>query len=350
MNKKLPNIKEDLQELEKMLHQTKDSDKKLRLNMLFLLKSQECKTRIAVAKSIGVSRNTIGRWLSQYEQGGISQLLKKQSPGRPKGQRTLPEEVFESLREKLKDPKGFASYIDVQSWIHKEHGIHVLYWTLYKIIRSEFQGKPKVPRKSHKKQNPKELASFRDGFSEKLNSIVKTKRPDSIRFFAQDESRFGLMPVIRRRITIKGVKPIQKVHLSFENYYIYGAVEPTTGDSFFLEMPYLNSDCFQLFLNDFSMSYPESFIVMLTDNGAFHSAKKLVIPDNIMLLFIPPYCPELNPIERLWQDIKDELSRGLSETLDELRDAVAKILVKYSFQDIASLTGYPFFVDAVNAL
>ena len=89
---------------------------------------------------------------------------------------------------------------------------------------------------------------------------------------------------------------------------------------------------------------------MPLDNGAFHKAKKLVIPDNIMLLFIPPYSPELNPIERLWQDIKDEISCSLYETLDELKEAVAEVLRKYSHQDIASLTGYQYIVDAVNAL
>lgn len=350
MNKRIPDIKENIVELEKLLHQTRDSDKKLRLNMLFLLKNQECKTRIAVAKRVGVGRNTIGRWLSQYEQGGIDQLLNKQSPGCPKGQRTLAEEVYSSLNEKLKESSGFASYIDIQSWVKQEHGMEVSYSTLYKIIRREFQAKPKVPRKSHKDQNEKEVGKFRNGFTDQLNSLVKDKQATSVRVFVQDESRFGLIPIIRRRITLKGVKPIQKVQHKFDNYYVYGAVEPISGDNFFLELPDLNSDCFQLFLDEFHDSYPDDFIIMLLDNGAFHKAKKLVIPDNIVLLFIPPYSPELNPIERLWQDIKDEISWFLYETLDELKEAVARVLRKYSHQDIASLTGYQYLVDAVNAL
>jgi transposase len=77
VNKKIPEIKKSVNELEKTLHQTRDADKKLRLNMLLLLRSQESETRIAVAKSLGVSRNTIGRWLSQYEQGGMEALLNK---------------------------------------------------------------------------------------------------------------------------------------------------------------------------------------------------------------------------------------------------------------------------------
>jgi transposase len=165
-----------------------------------------------------------------------------------------------------------------------------------------------------------------------------------------DETRLGLMPIIRRRITLKGVKPIQQVHLMFENYYIYGAVEPTTGDSFFLELPHLNSDWFQIFLDEFSMNYKDDFLLMLLDNGLFHKAKKLVIPSNVLFLFLPPYSPELSPIERLWQDVKDKLSFWLYETLAEHKNAVGNILNSYSFDDIASLTGYSYIVNAVNAL
>jgi hypothetical protein len=280
----------------------------------------------------------------------MQSLLEKQSPGCPKGQRTIPKEVYNSLAEKLKESSGFASYIDIQSWVKQEHDTEASYSTLYKIVRRELQAKLKVPRKSHKEQDEKEVAEFRKGFSDQLISLAKAKEPSSIRVFVQDESRFGLMPIIRRRITIKGVKPIQKVQHKFENYYVYGAVEPISGDSFFLEMPYLDSECFQIFLYEFHASYPDDFIIMPLDNGAFHKAKKLVIPDNILLLFIPPYSPELNPIERLWQDIKDEISCCVYETLDELREAVAEVLRRYSHQDIASLTGYQYIVDAVNAL
>ena len=146
------------------------------------------------------------------------------------------------------------------------------------------------------------------------------------------------------------MKPIQPVQHSFENYYLYGAVEPTTGESFFLELPALNSECFQIFLEHFSVEYAESVCLMVLDNGAFHKAKHLVIPKNMVFLFLPPYAPELNPIERLWQDIKERLALPLFETLDDLKQAVAEILQRYSVQAIASLTGYQYLVRAIYAL
>ena len=127
-----------------------------------------------------------------------------------------------------------------------------------------------------------------------------------------------------------------------------------------MELPHLNSDCFQIFLSvlpllggtrdEFSMNYKDDFLLMLLDNGLFHKAKKLVIPYNVLFLFLPPYSPELSPIEHLWQDVKDKLSFWLYETLAEHKNAVGNILNSYSFDDIASLTGYSYIVNAVNAL
>ena len=91
------------------------------------------------------------------------------------------------------------------------------------------------------------------------------------------------MPTTRRRITAKGVKPIQKVQFQFESYYLYGAVDPLTGENFFLELPYLNGDCFQVFLNELSIFYGDDFMIMLTDNASAHTAKELVMPDNVFV-------------------------------------------------------------------
>ena len=170
-----------------------------------------------------------------------------------------------------------------------------------------------------------------------------------MRIFVQDESRFGLLPVLRRRITIKGVKPLLPIQHVFENYYLYGAIEPKSGDSFFLEMPYLNSDCFQIFLDQFAINYFDSLNILILDNGAFHKARKLRIPKNLLLLFLPPYCPELNPIERFWQDVKDQIAGQIFATLEMLKDRVADILNSYLNAKISTLTGFPYILHAINA-
>ena len=127
-----------------------------------------------------------------------------------------------------------------------------------------------------------------------------------------------------KKITAQGVKAVGAVQWQFEAYYLYGAVAPDTGESLFLEFPYLNGDCFQIFLDKLSGNNPDNFNVIQLDNGAFHLSQTLQIPENIILLFQPPHTPEVNPIERLWKEIKKALKWECFQSLDELRKAVWK--------------------------
>jgi putative transposase len=169
-----------------------------------------------------------------------------------------------------------------------------------------------------------------------------------VQVFAQDETRLGLQPLIRRRITACGVQPVATVWQRFDNFYLFGAVEPLTGDSFFLELPLLNSAMFQLWLDDFARTFAASFNILVLDNGAFHTAKVLRWPANVAAVPLPPYSPELNPIERLWRDLKDQLAGTVSKNLDALSDTVCCLMQNYSHAILKSLTGFAYFVQAVQ--
>lgn len=169
-----------------------------------------------------------------------------------------------------------------------------------------------------------------------------------VKVFAQDETRLGLLPIVRRRITACGVQPVRIVTHQFANFYLYGAVEPTTGESFFLELPSLNSSTFQLWVDGFRAAFPDSYNIVVLDKGAFHKAKVVQWPPNVVPLFLPPYSPELNPIERLWRDLKDRLADHLCQTLEALSDAVCTIIQGYAEARLKSLTGFDYFVQAVE--
>jgi putative transposase len=81
---------------------------------------------------------------------------------------------------------------------------------------------------------------------------------------------------------------------------------------------------------------------------AAHQAYDLAIPENVAILFQPPYSPQVNPIERLWQAIKKEMKWELFDNLDELRDSLKKILDKLTVQDIISLTKWQFLVEGLS--
>ncbi len=104
-----------------------------------------------------------------------------------------------------------------------------------------------------------------------------------------------------------------------ENFYLYGAVEPATGESFFYEFSHLDSSCFQSFLNHFSQQFPDSLNLLQLDNGSFHKSLALNWQENVLPIFQPAHSPELNPIERLWEHFKQALRWENCNNLEQLR-------------------------------
>ena len=187
-------------------------------------------------------------------------------------------------------------------------------------------------------------------FQQQVEAVISEKQSPSIRLFCQDESRFGILPTVQRRITASGVKPVAVVDYQYDWFYLYGAVEPLTGDGFFPELPRLTGECFQIFIDELSATFPHTLNAMVLDNGRFHRAKSLVIPDNVVLIFLPPYSPELNPIERLWQDIKQKLFSRTYQTLDQMQQQLSEILGNFPKSAIAKITSFSYFLNADNAI
>ena len=161
-----------------------------------------------------------------------------------------------------------------------------------------------------------------------------------------------------QKITRAGVKPKQILQWYYSYYYIYGLIDPLKGRSFFYEFSHFNSDCLAAFFEQFSQVYSQEIHIIQLDNAPVHTAHKLIVPDNVILFFqpvrsldfksracgrahsAPPYCPELNPIERVWQYIKQQLKNLFFTSLDDVKYKVANILNSLSEDVIHSLTGW----------
>lgn len=165
-----------------------------------------------------------------------------------------------------------------------------------------------------------------------------------------DESRLGLQTIRRRRLTARGIKPVGPCQPAFKNCYLYGAVAPRSGDGYFLGLPTLTADHFQVFLDAFARARPDTLNVLLVDNSRCHTAHDLQIPQNVILLFQPPYAPELNPAERVWEALKDELAWQCFPDLPALQARVVELVQEWDAAMLRSLTAYPFIMDAINAL
>jgi transposase len=149
-----------------------------------------------------------------------------------------------------------------------------------------------------------------------------------------------------KSLTARGVKPICQFQQVFKSTYLFGAFSPINGDSLELILPSCNGDNFQIFMNTLSDKNPEEFKIMVLDNGAFHKAKKLNIPENIALVFLPPYSPELNPAEKMWAKYKRQFSNLLFDSLEKLENFMCQLVVNTTTNEINSICRYSYiFLD-----
>ena len=126
---------------------------------------------------------------------------------------------------------------------------------------------------------------------------------------------------------------------------LFGAFSPINGDKFLIELPFCNADTFQKYLNEFSKHNPDEFKIMVLDNGAFHKAKALIIPDNIALIFLPPYSPELNPAEKIWAHLKRSFTNRLFNALDELSIFIEETTNDLTAKTIISICSFSYIFN-----
>ena len=165
----------------------------------------------------------------------------------------------------------------------------------------------------------------------------------------QDEAGFGRINKPKYCWCEKGVRPSVPCHHIREYYYAFGAVEPRTGENFFLVLPQCNTVCMNVFLRDLSKEYPNDIILLCCDGAAWHKSGTLEIPENIVLFHIPPYTPEMNPIEQIWKDIRkrgfrNEVFASLAKVMDRLCDTICTL----TNQTVSSITGRDWIIRLFN--
>lgn len=344
-------IVESVENLQVMLKQQKRILEYNKVLMLYLFKTEQVQTVREVAKMFGKSEPTIHRWLAQYRKGGIDNLLtNRQTVGRPK---KFSVETVARIQRELRDPEGFSSYKEVDLWLRVVQEIQSSYGALYRLIRYDLKSKLKVARPRSVAQKEGSINFFKNTLNKQLESLLeknseKLKKYSKVSFWCSDETRMGLHTIQRRKLTLCGVKPEGKQKWDFDYFWLYGAIDPKEGRSLFFEFSHLDKVCFSEYLALLSQAYSEELLIVQVDNAPSHISNELEIPENIILLFQPPYCPEVNPIERLWEYIKNFLAWDIFFNLEELRIKVANVLSSLTNKIVAFLTGWSWILHSLS--
>ena len=175
----------------------------------------------------------------------------------------------------------------------------------------------------------------------------KKCQPNSnVRLMFQDEAGFGRINKPKRCWCKKGIRPTVPCHHIREYRYAYGVVEPATGEKFFLVLPNCDTICMNVFLAELSREYADDTILMVCDGAAWHRSKGIVVPENIQLINIPPYTPEMNPIEQVWKQLRsmgfrNEVFKTLNHVIDRLCDTIRQL----SSDTVKSITARQWILD-----
>ena len=164
-----------------------------------------------------------------------------------------------------------------------------------------------------------------------------------------DEARFGRMNRPRPCWAPHGVRPQVASQLIREYIYLYGAVCPQDGSCVYLIMPTSNTACFQSFLNVLSRRFARQDILLVLDGAPNHRCRDLRVPDNVSLLFLPPYAPELNPKENLWDEIREKIFKNyalksINAVHRKLEEAI--LYIERNPKLVRSITSYPCIVKS----
>ena len=142
---------------------------------------------------------------------------------------------------------------------------------------------------------------------------------------------------------IAGIRTPVKIKLGYKNFYLYSAINPRAGKEFTLLLPNVNIDCMNVFLEELSKVNQDQKMLIIMDGAGWDKSDKLSIPNNIKNIILPPYSPELNPAEKLWQYIKDHtIKNRIYKTLRELENAVCRFVKALTPEIIGSVCGVSY--------
>ena len=284
-----------LEEVEIVHESTPSRKHSIRLFAIRLL--LEGRSRSDVMQIMKRSESTLIRWINLWNQGGIDALVPKPKPGRPP---KVSKEERKKIIALMSDPQSAGqthwTCTKLHGYLREVESINLGYSTLARLLHEE-NFCLKFPRSWPDKQDPVQRAQFQRDVSILLDN-------EDLEIWFSDESGFLADPRPRQVWAVKGSKVKTTRNNTHLRESVIGAVCPKSGELSALVINHVDTDVFQAFLDQLAKDTEGRNIILVLDNASWHKAKKLNW-HHIQPKYLPPYSPDLNPIERLWLVMKD---------------------------------------------
>ena len=285
-------------------------------------------TSAQIADLCGIARGHVFVWLKIVRERGLDALLERGKPGPKEGVcRGVKPKVIAALQAKL-EGNEFATAEQARRWLKKHHKVERPYISVWRWLK-KFAGVLRVPRPSHSKKKPGAEQEFKEALGAKLEALG-LEAGSRVKVWMMDEARFGLHTQLRRVWTRRGQRPVVARQIKYEWDYLYGALAVTGGEAHFAHVPGVSLDWDEGYLRDLAASDAEAVHVIIRDQAGFHLRDGHArLPARVRIIDLPPYTPELNPCEQLWDIVKDDIANRIYATVTALRAAMKATLRRF---------------------
>ena len=302
-----------------------------------------------IADHVGISRRQFFNWVDRLKTDGVEGLLHhRPRSGRPA---RLSASVREQLVEGLRAGRWKRAW-EIQQWLRTEHAVSLELSSVYYWL-GKLGGVRKVPRRTHAQKDAAQGKEFQETLADRLVTL-NVAGDRKVRLWVADEHRYGLIPVVRHCWGLRGERVVVPYQTRYEWGYLYSALEVDGEQAAqFLFLPSVSLELSRLFLEHLAASDPEAEHVVIWDNAGFHPRPEDPdLPERIHLLPLPPYRPELNPVEAIGDVVKDRIANRLWEDLDAMEEAMSEEL-RPLLEDprrVKRLVAHPWLALQANAI
>jgi transposase len=307
--------------------------------------------RKEAARLVGMDHQCLIDAINRYNADGLDGLNDKKSPGRPSAM--TPEQDAELLEIVLAGPSGRdigSSEFRVRhvaDLIEEKWGLRLHNDTVREKMHA-LGLENLVCRPVHYKADPDKQAAYKADFAAKVAEVAAAHpEAKSVEVWCQDETRIGQKSAVARRWAKRGSSPTAVVQGGFKSAWLYGAfcAERDIGVAIIIET--VSVEAMNTHLAEISKAVlPGNHALLQVDGAGWHeTANELVVPKNITLVTLPPYSPELNPPERVWQFLKGgPLAHRLYDSVEDIINKVCSVWNQFTSEPgrIRSLCSYPW--------
>ncbi|MCH8184359.1 MAG: IS630 family transposase [Proteobacteria bacterium] len=314
----------DAAALRLLARRTRDADQGRRLLALAAIYDGGSRGDAARIGSVGLQ--TVRDWVLRFNAAGPDCLVDGKAPGQTPKLNEAQREALVRIVESGPIPAvhGVVRWrlIDLAQWVWDEFGISIAKQTLSRELRAMgFRKLSARPR--HHAQDEHAIEAFKKKFPALVADIARRKAAGArIEIWFQDEARIGQKNKITRRWARRGTRPRAPHDQRTRSAYIFGAICPKEGKGAGLVLPFCNSAAMTLHLEEISGAVaPDAHAVVVMDQAGWHTSGKLDVPANVSILTLPSRAPELNPVENVWQFMRDNwLSNRVFSSYDDIVD------------------------------